>query len=260
MGSPEIKQRLDALPPHVRGTASKVVRGIVGRLKTASDEDAKNLIEWVLRYYESNVLKELMNAIASADVREAEKLAGLVSEWGLSQLNSVAGIVQTQINIISRLEELVSSNQAYEIDLHKIIESNLWLVKEGLELWSSDKPLKTVLDSRVDDLYKDHEDLRPDLVCRSRDGGNEAVIMEFKRPKEKVKMAHVTQALAYEGLIAMHRPGIAFTTYVVGREYDSDVLAIREKQAKSGLHLWSFGEILQTARMRFERILNILGR
>jgi hypothetical protein len=260
LNSPAIRARLDALPPHVRGTASKVVRGIIAKLKTASDDDAKNLIEWVLRYYESNVLKELMSAIASADVHEAEKLAGLVNEWGLSQLNSVAGIVQTQINIIHRLEELVSSNKSYEIDLHKLIESNLWLVREGLELWSSDKPLKTVLEGRIDELYKDREDIRPDLICRSRDNGMDAVIMEFKRPKEKVRMLHVTQALEYEGLILQHRPGIRFVTYLVGREYDPSVLAIREKQAKSGLHLWSFEEILQKARMRFETILNILGR
>jgi hypothetical protein len=257
---PSIKARLDALPPHIRGTASKVVRGIIGKLKTASDDDAQSLVEWILRYYESNVLKELMNAIASADVREAEKLAGLVNEWGLSQLNSVAGLVQTQVSIIQRLEELVSSNSAYEIDLHKLIESNLWLVREGLELWSSDKPLKTVLDGQLDNLYKGREDIRPDLICRSRDAGNDAVIMEFKRPKEKVQMTHVTQALEYEGLISAHRPNIKLATYVVGREYDSSVLAIREKQALSGLHLWSFEEILQKARMRFEHILNILGR
>ena len=102
-----------------------VVRGIIAKLKTASDEDAKNLIEWILRYYESNVLKELMNAIISADVQEAEKLAGLVSEWGLTQLNSVAGIIETQISIIVRLEELVASDKSHEVDLHKLIESNL---------------------------------------------------------------------------------------------------------------------------------------
>src|SRR5688572_24014375 len=56
MGSSEVQTRLTALPPHVRSTASKVVRAIIGKLKTASDEDAKNLIEWILRYYESNVL------------------------------------------------------------------------------------------------------------------------------------------------------------------------------------------------------------
>ena len=260
MAAPEIKSRLEALPPHIRGTASKVVRGIIGKLKTASDEDAKNLIEWILRYFESNVLKELMNAIIAADIREAEKLAGLVNEWGLSQLNSIAGVIETQINIIGRLEELVSSDKAYEIDLHKLIESNLWLVKEGLELWFSDKPLKTLLDGHIDQIYKDRQDIRPDLVCRSRDDGSNAVILEFKRPKEKIEMKHVTQALEYEGLIKKHRPNIEFVTYVVGRIYDPAVLAIREKQAQAGLHLWSFEEILQRARARFEEILEILGR
>ena len=260
MESPEVKQRIDALPPHVRGTASMVVRGIIAKLKTASDEDAKNLIEWILRYYESNVLKELMNAIISADIQEAEKLAGLVSEWGLTQLNSVAGIIETQISIIGRLEELVASDKSHEVDLHKLIESNLWLVHEGLELWSSDKPLKTLLDGHLDDLYRESMDIRPDLVCRSRDSGNVAVILEFKRPKEDIKMKHVTQALEYEGIIKQHRPNIQFTTYVVGRQYDASVLAIREKQAQAGLHLWSFGEILQKARARFEEILAILGR
>lgn len=260
MDSPEIKARLEKLPPHIRGTASKVVRGIIGKLKTASDEDAKNLIEWVLRYFESNMLKELMSAIAAADIHEAEKLAGLVNEWGLTQLNSIAGIVETQINIITRLEELVSSDKAYEIDLHKLVESNLWLVREGLELWSSDKPLKVVLDHKVDAIYKGREDIRPDLICRSRDNGLEATILEFKRPKEVIKMEHVTQALEYEGLLKAHRPNIRFTTFVVGREYDPSVLAIREKQAQAGLHLWSFGEILQRARARFEQILKVLGR
>lgn len=260
MELPDIKVRLDALPPHIRGTASIVVRGVISKLKTASDDDAKNLIEWILRYYESNVLKELMNAIVAADIHEAEKLAGLVSEWGVAQLNSVAGIISTQINIITRLEELVVSDKSHEIDLHKLIESNLWLVREGLELWSSDRPLKTLLEGALAEEYKQREDIRPDIVCRSRDNGADAVILEFKRPKERIVMKHVTQALEYEGLIKAHRPGIRFITYVIGRQYDPAVLAIRDKQAQAGLHLWSFEEILQKARARFEQILEVLGR
>lgn len=260
MGQPEIKARLNALPPHIRATASSVVKEIIKKLKTASDDDATKLVEWVLRYYESNVLKELMHAIASADMHEAEKLAELVSQWGLSQLNGVAGIVDTQIKIIERLEELVASDKAYEIDLHKLVESNLWLIKEGLELWSSDKPLRKLLDGKIDQIYKKSQNLRPDLICRSRDSGRQAVIIEFKRPKEKIKMTHVTQALEYEGLIKRHRPNINFETYVIGREYDSAVLSVREKQSKAGLYLWSFEEVLQRSRARFEEILEILGR
>jgi len=141
-----------------------------------------------------------------------------------------------------------------------LIESNLWLVREGLELWSSDKPLKDLLDNHIAALYKDKEALRPDLVCRSRSEGNEAIIIEFKRPKVPIEMKHVTQALEYEGLIKKHRPNISFTIYVVGREYDPSVLAIKEKQEKASLYLWSFAEILQKSRARFEQILQILGK
>jgi len=73
-------------------------------------------------------------------------------------------------------------------------------------------------------------------------------------------MEHITQALEYEGLIRKHRPSIGFETYVVGKTYDPSVLAIRDKQEKAGFHLWSFEEILQRARSRFEKILEILGR
>ncbi len=94
----------------------------------------------------------------------------------------------------------------------------------------------------------------------SRDSGSNAVIIEFKRPKEKIKMEHITQALEYEGLITRHRPNISFETYVIGREYDPSVLSVREKQSKAGLYLWSFEEVLQRSRARFEEILKILGR
>ncbi|HTS48804.1 MAG TPA: ATP-binding protein [Bryobacteraceae bacterium] len=257
---PAVKERLERMPPHVRGTASKVVRGILAKLRNVEEEEAAELIEWVLRYYESNILRELMRAIVSADVQDAEKLAALVEDWGLKQVNSVVEIIKDQIGIIGKLEEVVASDAAKEMDLHKLIEGNLWLIREGLELWSSDKPLKKVLDLQIDKIYRDREDIRPDLICRSRDNGNEAAIMEFKRPKETIVMEHVSQALEYEALLKKHRPNIVFTTYVVGRQYHPSVLATREKLEGASLHLWSMDEILQKARMRFEKILEILGR
>ena len=97
------------------------------------------------------------------------------------------------------------------------------------------------------------------MLCRSRDEGKQAVILEFKRPKVKVKMNHVTQALTYKGIVTKCRPNIHFETFVMGREYTSDVLATKDDLAKGGLYLWSFCEILQRTRARFEKILEILN-
>jgi hypothetical protein len=257
---PEIRQRLDQLPPHVRATAERVVTGVVSKLRNVSEDEAAALIEWIVRYYESNVLRELLTAIIAADVADVEKLSGLINDWGVKQVGDVAALIREQISIITKLEQLIASDRSKEIEIHKLIENNLWLVREGLELWSSDRPLKTLLDGRLDELYKDKSLLRPDLVCRSRNEGNEAIILEFKKPAETICMDHVSQVMEYEGIIQAHRPGLRFQTFVVGRQYDASVLAAREKLERAGLYLWPLENVLQRARMRFEQILTILGR
>ena len=63
----------------------------------------------------------------------------------------------------------------------------------------------------------------------------------------------------YESVIKAQRPNINFETYVMGRKYNPDVLASKHKLEKSGIYLWSFGELLQRTRARFEKILDILN-
>jgi len=84
--------------------------------------------------------------------------------------------------------------------------------------------------------------------------------MEFKRPKVKIKMDHITQALTYESIIKANRPNINFETYIMGREYSPEVMASKDKLEKGGLYLWSFSELLQKTRARFEQILEILNK
>ena len=256
---PAFQEKLSQLPPHIRTKARNVIEGVISKLKVATDDEVSELVDWIIRYFESNVMRELMNAIIQADNDDVEKLSTLIKDWGLRQINSITEIITDQINIIRKLEELVESDKTLEIEVHKLIEGNLWLVREGLELWGSDKPLKTLLENDFDEKYKDNESERPDLVCCSRNEGKEAVILEFKRPKVKVKMEHVTQALGYEAIIKAQRPNLSFDTYVIGREYSPDVIAAKDKLAAGGLYLWSFSEILQRTRARFEKVLEILN-
>ncbi|MDP4235095.1 MAG: ATP-binding protein [Bacteroidota bacterium] len=255
-----VQDKLAGLPPHIRAQARSLIEGVISKLRNASDEEVNELVDWIIKYFDSNVLREIMKSIMAAEIEDVERLSSLISEWGLKQMSNVTEIIKAQIDIITKLEELISSNKSYEIELHKLIEGNLWLIREGLELWASDKPLKKILDGHLDMLYKKNKDERPDILCRSRDGGVEAIIMEFKRPKVVVIMDHVTQALKYKGIIAGHRPGLNFATYVIGRKYDPEVLASKDDLAKAGLNLWSFTEILQKTRARFESILAILSK
>ena len=168
---PDVQLKLSKLPPHIRTKAKKVIEGVVLKLKSASDEEVNELVDWIIKYFDSNVLRELMNSIMQAEANDVERLSVLINEWGLKQMNNVTEIIKEQIDIIKKLEDLIANDQALEVDVHKLIEGNLWLVREGLELWASDKPLKKVLDNHFDNLYKGNKAERPDLVCRSRDSG-----------------------------------------------------------------------------------------
>jgi hypothetical protein len=253
------QRKLEKLPPHIRTKARLVIEGVIAKAKSATDEEINELVDWIIRYFESNVLRELMNSIIKADNSDIEKLTELINDWGVRQINGVTQMIKDQIGIIKKLEKFINSNKTLEIEVHKLVEGNLWLIREGLELWSSDKPLKTIFDKEFDKIYKKNESERPDVVCRSTNQGNTAVIIEFKRPNVKVKMDHITQALKYQGIVKAHRPSIEFDTYVIGRTYESDVLASKDKLEGAGLYLWSFSEVLQRSRARFEQILKILN-
>jgi hypothetical protein len=213
---PQIQAKLSNLPPHIRSKARRVIEGVVSKLKSASDEEVNELVDWIIKYFDSNVLRELMNSIVNADIKDVEKLSELIRDWGLKQMTNVTEIIKDQIDIIKKLEELVFSDTSLEIDVHKLIEGNLWLIREGLELWASDKPLQRIFEEHFDSLYESNKLERPDIVCKSRDEGKEAIILEFKRPKVKVTMDHVAQALKYKGIILKHRPNLTFETFVVG--------------------------------------------
>jgi len=66
-----LRERLDRMPLHVRGTATRVVEAAILKLRNTDDTEAAELVDWILRYYESNVLRELMRAIIAADVADA---------------------------------------------------------------------------------------------------------------------------------------------------------------------------------------------
>jgi len=256
---PAIKARIDKMPPHIQGAVTKVVRSLVPKLKS-NDHETKKLIEWILKYYESNALRELMDAIVASDASDIRKLSSLVSDWGLRQVREIAELIKSQVSIVSKLEKMISVAGKREIDLHKLVEQNLWLIRDGLELWSSDKPLKVLLDGHIAKVYRNKKNLRPDLVCRSQSNGRDAVVLEFKRPSESIDADHITQALKYKGIIEASRPNIRMELFVVGSKYTAEAKALKEQLEKTDLKFWSYSEILQKARQRYEDVLKVLGR
>ena len=259
--SENIDYRLNSLPNSVKSKAKDMISTLVSKMKEQDDnKDVLAFANLVLQYFESNILKELLDNILNADSNDIEKLANLIAEWGLKEVAGVTSLVKQQIEIIKKLEELINKVDTLEIDVHKLFEKNLWLLNDRYKLWQSDRNLKTILDGKIDKEFRDQQDLRPDLVCLTNSSENpECIIIEFKRPKVKISMKNLTQTLSYKAVIQKQALKIKnVTTFVIGKEYDESVRAIKDEQEKAGNFLMSYVEVLSKAEKRFSDILKIL--
>ena len=255
--SKTIDTRLKDLPSSVRKKAKEVISTLVAKMKEQEEKDIINFAEMILNYFESNVLKELLDKILDADSNDWEKLADLISEWGVRDVAGVANLIRQHIQIIKKLEELVNSPSTQEKQIHKLFEKNLWLLDDQYKLWESNKSLKTILGDNLDKKFDTQKHLRPDLVCLR--SNSKVVIIEFKRPKVIISTKDLPQVLDYKSLIQKHIPNISsVTVFVIGKQYDESIRVIKDDQEKVGIFLMSYSEVLSKAERKFSDILKIL--
>ena len=255
--SENIEARLKELPSSVRSKAKEVISALVAKMKEHEDKDIIDFSERILQYFESNVLKELLDSILKADSNDVETLAELISDWGVRNVTGVVHLIKQHINIIKKLEELVNNTNTLEKHIHTLFEKNLWLLDDKYKLWGSNKSLKTILEENLEKEFEKQKHLRPDLVCLNSQ--NEAVVIEFKKPNVIISTKDLTQAMEYQGLIQEQMPNIQnVTTFIIGKKYDESIKTIKNKQEKAGNFLMSYSEVLSNASRKYSDILKIL--
>ena len=257
--SENIESRLNSLPSGVRGKAKELISTLVSKMKEREEQEIIDFAECILQYFESNVLKELLDSILQADSSDVEKLADLISEWGVRDVADVANLIRQHIQIIQKLKELVNNKNTPEKHLHKLFEKNLWLLDDKYKLWESNKSLKTILGEHLDKKFEKQKHLRPDLVCLiSQD---EAVVIEFKNPSVIITTRDFAQTMEYKGLIQKQMPNInKTTTFIIGKKYHESIRANKSDQEKAGNFLMSYLEVLSNAESKYRDILKILEK
>ena len=76
-------------------------------------------------------------------------------------------------------------------------------------------------------------------MCRTND--NNAAVIEFKKPSEKINIDHLNQAMQYRTIIKKSMPNLKnVCVYVIGKEYTQEILDNKESQSKAGNFFYSF--------------------
>lgn len=198
-------------------------------------------------------LEIILKKLSEAGEDELNNFVSLLNELKIGQINSIAELVQKKIAIIKLLENLVKDKGTKEKEIHKLLESNLWLLDNSYDLVKSDKPLSDYLSKEI----KEDPDLgkRPDLIVKMfLQDENHVVIVELKRPSVKIKADHIGQILGYKGIIQNHNPSIKIIDiFLIGFDLDPNM----PKDLKD-LKVELLESIINKKKKEFNEFLEIL--
>lgn len=207
-----------------------VAKNVNDYLPTFSETDAKSkrfslrLLRQALETSPSAV-RRIMQEVLELPKEKAEDLAGLLDRTTLSAVINATKVVVDRLDFLRGLEILLyepeSKDQLLErSQLQKILEEHTWLFGEEFTLSVADQSLDEVLKAHRGLLGRDEEAdytdevTRPDgsrgivdlmlsrAIPQARDEEREHLVVELKRPKQKITSAVLTQTMSYALAVA----------------------------------------------------------
>lgn len=234
-------------------------------------------------------VRTIMEEVLNLKKDEQDDLATLLQKTTLSKIITSARIVADRLNFVEALSDLLfnkeSKRKLLERDqLHKALEVESWIFKEDFNLAGSEKTLEAALAIYMNKLGKREDEVTDaDPVLREGDkggridlmlarsiqpteGAHEFLVVELKRPSQKINSEVLGQIESYAFAVAadarFHQKKTKWTFMVVSNEMDE----FARKKAKqkdrpegivfqsddSSITVWAktWSEILNDARAR----------
>jgi len=205
---PELEKRLKALGPAVYAKLDEALDSVISKLsKNETDETVDQIVDLIIRYYESDALQVILATIREAAPKEVERLSRLLAEYGAARVGEVTETLHTQIEVIELLHAKVTEG-VIEAEIHQIIAENIWLLRDNLTYWFDNKQFATRLGKALAKNFEFASGKRPDLVCyddrplRPKQGEppQRLLVVEFKRPGITISSKELNQVMLYKSV------------------------------------------------------------
>ena len=167
-------------------------------------------------------IQEIISEVLGLKKEAQDELAGLLKKTSLSSIISSAKIVANRLDFLLGLHSLLFDKETKKIflerdQLHKILENEAWIFHEEFGLAGSEKTLEDVLNIHLEKLGKRQDDPEPVLLegdksgrvdlmlqkaIQPRIGEYDYLVVELKRPSQKITSAVLTQIESYAIAVA----------------------------------------------------------
>ncbi len=158
--------------------------------------------------------------------------------------------------MLDSLEQALTIKDTKEIELHKLIASEPWMIDERYSLWFSNKTFKVILDRELKGTaLEQFQDCRPDIGAVTTEGS--MLIIELKRPSEKIGAKELHQLEDYLVVLRKYQTQSKIEGVLLGQEHDPTVY--HRIDIKKGISFMTYTDLLQINRTRINVYLQSLS-
>lgn len=223
----EDKEQIDPVEEAERQVFDILAVNVESYLPTFEDSDKQTkqftfrLIAQALKHNPKS-LQEVISGVLKLNKDDQEDLADLMRQTSLTSIISTAKTVANRLDFLNGLEQLLfdaeSKEKLLERDqLHKILDNEAWLFDEGFGLAGTEQRLEEVLEKHIGELREkeygevsvevgDGKTGRIDLLLSKanepKTGTYDYLVVELKRPKQKINGKTVRQVKNYAKAVA----------------------------------------------------------
>jgi len=265
--NPEFEARLKSLGPEIYEKLDKALEELIAKLSRNEDDDTVDeVVDLIIRYYESDTLRIILETVKDAAPEEVARLSQLLARYGAAHIAEVAHILHTQIEVIDLLRRKVA-DKVLEAEIHSVIAKNVWLIRNDLSYWFDNQAFATKLGGNLAKAFKLEAKRRPDLACfddrklqpQQGKSPRRLVVIEFKRPGVTVGSAEMQQVMLYKSVFKASLGDIdteGIEIIIIGDAFDAN---FDRSGLGKGYQILSYEELLENAHDRYSELYERLA-
>jgi hypothetical protein len=203
---PELDELLQPFTVNEKRSLRRVAQ-IVSNLPEVDPDGVVGVMRGVVDARDDVVVRSLMERIEEEEDPIQERMWALVSEFGLIDARRLLSLIQARIATIERLEEAIKSGAREVPDLHRIVQTDAWLLDPRWHLLDDEVDV-TTLDVDFEPETEAETGNQLDFLFVLTPGApaplDEAVVVEIKRGTYKdgrVRKANRDEVQKFHGYV-----------------------------------------------------------
>ena len=204
--------------------------------------------------------QDYVGGLSNAELT-VENIEKISNDWEQIEAKELAKVATGRIAAINQFEKFVREDASETKAIQPFLEKFPWILNPRITTFERELTFKKILQKNFPDRNLEESNRRLDFLCYLTNG--ELAIIELKRPRIKIGIDEIQQALSYKDFLETNHKEViekGVLTFLVSdnHEIKKDAKAIYQSLEKTGgLKILSYSDLLVQARKYNEEFIHI---